>query len=112
MFRLLRRFLRPYVWPFVAVLLLQLLQAMAALFLPSLNASIIDEGVATGNTAIIWTLGGVMLAVSLVQIAGQIGATWFGARAAMGFGRDVRSAIFDRPCRSRPRRSTTSARPR
>ena len=96
MFRLLRRFLRPYVWPFVAVLLLQLLQAMAALFLPSLNASIIDEGVATGNTAIIWTLGGVMLAVSLVQIAGQIGATWFGARAAMGFGRDVRSAIFDR----------------
>lgn len=96
MIRLLVRFLRPYAPYLAAVLGLQLLQAMAALFLPSLNASIIDDGVATGNTAQIWALGGVMLAVSLVQIAGQIGATWFGSRSAMAFGRDLRQAIFDR----------------
>ncbi|MFZ0529458.1 MAG: ABC transporter ATP-binding protein [Propionicimonas sp.] len=96
MIRLLRRFLRPYVWPLAMVLLLQLTQAAAALFLPSLNASIIDNGVATGDTAYIWAVGAVMLGVSLVQISAQVGATWFGSRSAMGFGRDLRSAIFDR----------------
>ncbi|MFT4109666.1 ABC transporter ATP-binding protein [Propionicimonas sp.] len=96
MIRLLSRYLRPYLWFVVAVVALQLLQAGAALFLPSLNASIIDNGVATGNTGYIWAIGGVMLAVSLVQVAGQVGATWFGARTAMSFGRDVRQAIFDR----------------
>lgn len=95
MIRLLARFLRPYVPLLVAVVVLQLLQSTAALFLPSLNASIIDDGVATGDTGHIWSLGGVMLAVSLLQIVGQVGATWFGARAAMAFGRDLRQAIFD-----------------
>lgn len=95
MIRLLARFLRPYVPLLVAVVVLQLLQSTAALFLPSLNASIIDDGVATGDTGHIWSLGGVMLAVSLLQIFGQVGATWFGARAAMAFGRDLRQAIFD-----------------
>lgn len=95
MIRLLARFLRPHVPLLVAVVVLQLLQSTAALFLPSLNASIIDDGVATGDTGHIWSLGGVMLAVSLLQIAGQVGATWFGARAAMAFGRDLRQAIFD-----------------
>ncbi len=94
MIRLLTRFLRPYTWPFVAVILLQLAQSIASLFLPTLNARIIDDGVATGNTAVIWQLGGVMLAVALAQVIGQIGATWFGARAAMAFGRDVRNALF------------------
>ncbi len=96
MIRLLKRFLRPYAGALVAVLALQLVQALAALFLPSLNASIIDNGVATGNTAYIWTIGAVMLAVSLLQIGGQIGATWFGAKASMSFGRDLRQAVFDR----------------
>lgn len=96
MIRLLRRYLRPYVWFVVAVTALQLVQAAASLFLPSLNANIIDNGVAKGDTGYIWATGGVMLAVSLVQVAALIGATWFGARSSMSFGRDLRQAIFDR----------------
>ncbi len=94
MIRLLTRFLKPYSWFLVAVIVLQLGQSVASLFLPSLNASIIDDGVATGNTMVIWQLGGVMLAVTLAQIAGQVGAAWFGSRTSMSFGRDVRDAIF------------------
>ncbi|MCA0252445.1 MAG: ABC transporter ATP-binding protein/permease [Actinobacteria bacterium] len=96
MTRLLIRYLRPYTWLLVGVIVLQLTQSIASLFLPTLNARIIDEGVATGNTAVIWQLGAVMLAVSLAQVAAQIGATWFGARTSMSFGRDVRNAIFSR----------------
>jgi ATP-binding cassette subfamily B protein len=96
MIRLLARYLRPYVPQLVAVVVLQLAQSVAALFLPTLNAAIIDQGVATGDTGYIWRTGAVMLAVSLLQIAGQVGATWFGARASMAFGRDLRQAIFDR----------------
>ena len=73
---------------------LQLTQAVASLILPTLNASIIDDGVATGDTGTIWRLGGVMLLVSLLQIGAQIGAIWFGAKAAMSFGRDLREGIF------------------
>lgn len=94
MIRLLTRFLKPYSWLLVAVVVLQLGQSVASLFLPSLNASIIDDGVATGNTMVIWQLGGIMLAVTLAQIAGQVGAAWFGSRTSMSFGRDVRDAIF------------------
>ncbi len=96
MIRLLTRFLRPYVPQLVAVVLLQLVQSVAALFLPSINAMIIDNGVATGDTGYIWTMGAAMLAVSVVQVGAQIGATWFGARTAMAFGRDLRWAVFDR----------------
>jgi ATP-binding cassette subfamily B protein len=96
MIRLLGRYLRPYVPQLVAVIALQLIQVTASLFLPSLNASIIDNGVATGDTAYIWRTGAAMLGISLLQIAGQVGATWFGARTAMSFGRDLRQAIFDR----------------
>ncbi|MBA3019479.1 ABC transporter ATP-binding protein [Propionicimonas sp.] len=96
MIRLLVRYLRPYSGYLAAILGLQLVQATAALFLPTLNASIIDDGVATGNTGYIWMIGAVMLGVSLLQIVGQIGATWFGASTAMAFGRDLRQAIFDR----------------
>src|SRR5258708_13754233 len=67
---------------------------MANLYLPSLNADIIDKGVAKGDTGYIISTGGWMLAVTLVQIACSIAAVYFGARAAMSFGRDVRSAIF------------------
>ncbi len=96
MTRLLIRYLRPYLWLLVGVIVLQLTQSIASLFLPTLNARIIDDGVATGNTAVIWQLGAIMLAVSLVQVAAQVGATWFGARTSMSFGRDVRNAIFSR----------------
>jgi ATP-binding cassette subfamily B multidrug efflux pump len=91
---LLRTYLRPYVRPLLAVVALQLVGTMANLYLPSLNADIIDKGVAKGDTAYILSTGGWMLAVTLLQIVCSIAAVYFGARAAMAFGRDVRSAIF------------------
>ncbi len=93
--RLLREHLRPYQGAVTAVLALQLVQVIATLWLPSLNADIIDDGVARGDTATIWRLGGVMLAVSLVQVVASVAAVWFGARTAMAFGRDVRARLFD-----------------
>ncbi|GAB2873448.1 ABC transporter ATP-binding protein [Myroides odoratimimus subsp. xuanwuensis] len=66
------------------------------LYLPSLNADIIDNGIARGDTGYILRVGAVMLAVSLVQIVCSVGAVWFGARSAMAFGRDVRAALFHR----------------
>ncbi|MBO3086981.1 ABC transporter ATP-binding protein [Cellulomonas dongxiuzhuiae] len=92
--RLLREHLRPYRGAVVAVLVLQLVQVIATLWLPSLNADIIDDGVAQGDTATIWRLGGVMLGVSLVQVVASVAAVWFGARTAMAFGRDVRARLF------------------
>jgi len=95
--RLLReRLLAPYGRLLLGVLALQLVGTLASLYLPSLNASIIDKGVLTGDTAYIWRTGKVMLAVSLVQIVCAAFATYLGARAAMSFGRDVRGAVFDR----------------
>lgn len=92
--RLLRTYLRPYSSALTAVVALQLVGTMASLYLPSLNADIIDQGVATGDTGYILTTGGWMLAVSLVQIACSITAVYYGSRAAMGFGRDIRAAVF------------------
>ncbi|MGO1972118.1 MAG: ABC transporter ATP-binding protein [Propionibacteriaceae bacterium] len=94
--RLLRDYLRPYRWALLAVVVLQLLGTMAALYLPSLNASIIDDGVTKGDTALIWSTGRVMLAVSAVQIVCAIASVYVGAKAAMKFGRDVRAGIFER----------------
>jgi len=96
MIRLLATYLRPYRRALALVVTLQLVQSAASLFLPTINAAIIDNGVATGDTGYIWAMGGLMLLVSLVQVGAQIGATWFGALAAMGFGRDLRAAIFER----------------
>ncbi|MGH3508629.1 MAG: ABC transporter ATP-binding protein [Nocardioidaceae bacterium] len=94
--RLLRTYLAPYRTLLLAVVALQFCATMAALFLPSLNADIIDNGVAVGNTGYIVHTGGIMLAVSMVQILGSAAAVYFGARSAMSFGRDVRGAIFHR----------------
>lgn len=93
---LLTRNLRPYVWSLVAILLLQLVGAVTNLYLPSLNANIIDQGVAKGDTARILTLGSWMLAITLLQITSVIVATYFAARTAMGFGRDTRADLFHR----------------
>ena len=79
-----------------AVVLLQFVGTLGALYLPSLNADIIDKGVVTGDTGYIVRTGAVMLAVALVQVLCSVAAVWFGARTAMGFGRDVRAAIFHR----------------
>ncbi|WP_248966130.1 ABC transporter ATP-binding protein [Sphaerisporangium perillae] len=92
--RLLRTYLRPHSAALIAVVLFQLVGTIASLYLPSLNADIIDQGVATGDTGYILSAGGWMLAVSLVQIACSIAAVYYGARVAAGFGRDVRSAVF------------------
>ncbi len=93
---LLRSYLAPYRRLISVVVVLSLMGTMASLLLPSLNAAIIDDGVAKGDTAFIWRTGQTMLAVSLLQIICTIAATYLGAKIAMGFGRDVRGAIFDR----------------
>jgi ATP-binding cassette, subfamily B, multidrug efflux pump len=94
--RLLRDYLQPYRKPLAAVILLQLVQTLATLYLPTLNADIIDNGVITGNTGYIIHTGGIMLVVALVQIVCATGAVYFGARTAMAVGRDLRQAIFSR----------------
>ena len=96
MLRLLRERLAPYRTWLALVVGLQFVAVVAMLYLPSLNADIIDEGVATGDTGYIVRVGAIMLAVSLVQIVCSVSAVWFGARTAMGFGRDVRAALFHR----------------
>ncbi|XNY99894.1 ABC transporter ATP-binding protein [Micrococcus luteus] len=93
---LMRRHLTPALGMLLAVLVLQLVSTLAMLFLPSLNARIIDEGVARGDTGRIWELGGVMLGVALVQVAAAISAVYFGAKVSMGFGRDLRRAVYTR----------------
>ncbi|GAA2741726.1 ABC transporter ATP-binding protein [Terrabacter aerolatus] len=92
--RLLRSHLRPYSGQIVLIVLAQLVSTMASLYLPSLNGEIIDQGVAKGDTGFIVSHGGIMLAVSLVQIAASVGATFLAARVAMAMGRDVRGNIF------------------
>jgi ATP-binding cassette, subfamily B, multidrug efflux pump len=94
--RLLRTYLRPYRKALIAVAVLQLVQTLATLYLPTLNADIIDNGVVTGDTHYILRTGGIMLAVSVVQIACAIVAVYFGAKTAMALGRDVRHGIFSR----------------
>ncbi len=94
--RLLRTHLAPYRSWLLAVVGLQAAATIAMLYLPSLNADIIDQGVARGDTGYIVRVGAVMLAVSVAQIVGSVAAVWFGARTAMGFGRDLRGALFHR----------------
>jgi len=92
--RLLRTHLGPYRRLLTIVLVLQAIQTTAALTLPTLNADIIDNGVSRGDNGYIWRIGGVMLGFSFAQIVFVIAAVWFGAQAAMSFGRDLRRDIF------------------
>jgi len=94
--RLTAAYLRPYRTNLTFVVLLQLTGTVAALYLPSLNADIIDKGVISGDTGYIVRVGGMMLLVTLLQIGCSVAAVWFSARTAMSFGRDVRAAIFHR----------------
>lgn len=94
--RLIARFLRP-AWPsLLAILALQFVATLMMLWLPSLNAHIIDDGIVPGDIRRIWELGAIMLGVSLVQAACTVTAVWFGARTSMRMGRDVRAALFHR----------------
>ncbi|MGB3894059.1 MAG: ABC transporter transmembrane domain-containing protein, partial [Mycolicibacter sinensis] len=93
---LLRCYIRPYRWPVAAVMTLQLISTLASLYLPTVNASIIDDGVIRGDTAVITRLGGVMLGVTVLQVLCAVAAVYYGARTGTGFGRDLRRAVFSR----------------
>jgi len=92
--RLLRQYLRPHSRLLVGVVFFQLLQSIASLYLPTLNAEIIDKGIATGDTGYILGIGAVMLGITVLQVACAVTAVYFGARVAMGLGRDLRAAVF------------------
>jgi len=94
--QILRRYLKPYTREIAIVVVLQTIGTIAALYLPSLNADLIDNGVVLGDTDYILRVGSWMLFVSLIQALSTITAVYFGARTAMAFGRDVRSAFFHR----------------
>ncbi|WP_159703313.1 ABC transporter ATP-binding protein [Arthrobacter sp. 18067] len=91
---LIRRYSKPYLPQIVAVLIFQLASTIATLYLPSLNAKIIDEGVSRGDTDFIWQTGALMLAVALGQVLTAIVAVYFGSRVAMAIGRDLRRGVF------------------
>ncbi|GAA1009426.1 ABC transporter ATP-binding protein [Nocardiopsis tropica] len=93
--RLIAGHLRPYKPWLWAVAAFQLVSVIANLALPSINAKIVDLGVTPGDTGYIWRMGGIMLAVTLLQVIAAAGATYFGARTSMAFGRDTRGALFD-----------------
>jgi ATP-binding cassette subfamily B protein len=92
--RLLRRHARPYRVPIAIVAAFQVISAMASLYLPTINAAIIDDGVAKGDTGVIVELGLMMLGVTALQVICSVGAVYFGSRVGMGFGRDLRSVMF------------------
>ncbi|WP_121746896.1 ABC transporter ATP-binding protein [Streptomyces sp. E2N166] len=94
--RLLRTCLRPYRKPIALLVGLQFLQTCASLYLPTLNADIIDEGVVKGDSGYILSHGALMIGISLAQVVCNIGAVYYGARTAAAVGRDVRGAVFDR----------------
>jgi ATP-binding cassette subfamily B protein len=93
---LLRRYLKPYKGSLALVVLLQLIGTLANLYLPSLNAKIIDDGVTQGDLDYIWRTGGIMLVISFVGVVTTVTAVYFGARTAMAYGRDLRASIFGR----------------
>ncbi|WP_081952114.1 ABC transporter ATP-binding protein [Kitasatospora phosalacinea] len=96
LFRLLRAHLGPYSRDITLLVLLQLVSTLGMLYLPTLNADIIDSGVLKGDTGYILRVGGVMVGVSLAQAVCSIGAVHYGARTAMAIGRDIRAAVFSR----------------
>ena len=93
---LLRHHLRPYRVPVAVVCLFQFVQTLATLFLPGLNADIIDDGVATGDIGHIWRVGALMMGVTVLQVVCNVVAVYIGSRVAMAVGRDLRAAVFER----------------
>jgi ATP-binding cassette subfamily B protein len=94
--RLLRRYIAPYRRQIAIVTAILLLQSVGNLYLPNLNADIINNGVAKGDTDYIWRTGAVMLGITLVLGLFAIVAVYFASQASMSVGRDVRGAVFDR----------------
>ena len=91
---LIRRYSKPYMPYILAVIAFQLASTIAALYLPSLNAQIIDEGVSRGDTDFIWRTGGVMLVVAFIQVGAAIAGVYYGSKTAMAMGRDLRRGVF------------------
>jgi ATP-binding cassette subfamily B multidrug efflux pump len=96
LFRLIRAHIRPYKRPMTYLVVFQLLATIATLYLPTLNADIIDNGVVVGNNGYIVRIGAIMIAVTLGNVLCSVCAVYFGARTAMAVGRDLRGAVFDR----------------
>jgi ATP-binding cassette subfamily B protein len=96
LWKLLVEYVKPHWRLLVGVIVFQLLQAVATLYLPTLNADIIDKGVALGDTAYILNVGALMLFLTFMQILTAIIAVYFGAKMAMAVGRDLRAAVFSR----------------
>lgn len=92
--RILREYLRPYKRNVSFVLLLLLIQAIANLYLPSLNADLINNGVAKGNLGYIWRVGAEMLGASVMVMIASLILAYLSARVAMAFGRDLRRGVF------------------
>ena len=96
MIRLLRSGLRPYRWQIVLVLVLVLVQVIANIYLPTLNADIINNGVITGDTAYILKVGAIMLGITLIYVLAAIAAVYWGSKTSMALGRDARGSLFSR----------------
>lgn len=94
LWQLLKSHLGPYRNTLWAVVGLQFIQTIANLYLPTLNRDIIDTGIVEGDTDYIQRIGLWMLVFTVIQILFAVAATYYGAKAAMGFGRDVRRALF------------------
>ena len=94
LWELIKSHLFPYRKVLWTVVVLSAIQTFAALMLPTINADLINNGVLVGDNAYIWRSGALMLAFTMVQVVFAAGAVWFGARAAMGFGRDIRRDLF------------------
>jgi len=92
--QILKRYLRPYKKQVYLILLMLLIQAIASLYLPNLNADLINNGVAKGNIGYIWHIGEIMLASSALVLGASVLLAFLSARVAMAFGRDLRSAVF------------------
>lgn len=88
------KYFKPYIGWLIALLLLLMLQAVTDLYLPELNADIINEGVIKQDTDFIWRTGGLMLAITLVVAFANVAVSFVSGRAAMAFGRDLRAALF------------------
>ena len=90
----LRDYLKPFLPTAFMVMVLVFLEVMATLRLPDLMSEIVDQGIAQGNIALIWRTGGIMLVVALGGVLCAILGTFLASRAATGFGRDLRQAVF------------------
>src|SRR6202012_3695245 len=91
---LLRQFVRPYRRLVAAVMTLQLVSTLASLYLPTGTATIIDDGIAKADTGTIVRLGGLMFAVTALQVLCAVGAVYYGSRTGLGMGRERRAAMF------------------